>query len=177
MLKWLWLSLAVIVLDQLTKYLATDLLVYAEPVAVVPFFNLTLLHNTGAAFSFLSEAGGWQRWFFSVMAIGVSLGITVWLSRLESKERWLAIALALVVGGALGNLWDRLYFGYVVDFLQVYYERWYFPAFNIADSAIFIGAVMLLIDGFFGKSVACAYEYVILANAGIHFKQRHQPLV
>jgi len=152
MLKWLWLSLAVIVLDQLTKYLATDLLLYAEPVAVVPFFNLTLLHNTGAAFSFLSDAGGWQRWFFALMAIGVSVGITVWLSRLESKQRWLAIALALVVGGALGNLWDRLYLGYVVDFIQLYYDRWYWPAFNIADSAIFVGAVMLLIDGFFGNS-------------------------
>ena len=152
MLRWLWLSLAVIVLDQLTKYVATTLLVYAEPVAVIPFFNLTLLHNPGAAFSFLSDAGGWQRWFFAVMAIGVSIGITVWISRLEAKQRWLAIALALVVGGALGNLWDRLYFGYVVDFIQLYYEQWYWPAFNIADSAISVGAVMLLIDGFLGKS-------------------------
>ncbi|MCW8887803.1 MAG: signal peptidase II [Gammaproteobacteria bacterium] len=152
MLKWLWLSLAVILLDQLTKYLATDLLVYAEPVAVIPFFNLTLLHNTGAAFSFLSDAGGWQRWFFAVIAIVFSIGITIWLGRLDSKQRWLAIALSLVVGGALGNLWDRLYFGYVVDFIQLYYEQWYWPAFNIADSAIFVGAVMLLIDGFFGNS-------------------------
>ncbi|MCW8825648.1 MAG: signal peptidase II [Gammaproteobacteria bacterium] len=152
MLKWLWLSLVVIVLDQLTKYLATDLLVYAEPVAVIPFFNLTLLHNTGAAFSFLSDAGGWQRWFFAVIAIVFSIGITIWLGRLDSKQRWLAIALSLVVGGALGNLWDRLYFGYVVDFIQLYYEQWYWPAFNIADSAIFVGAVMLLIDGFFGNS-------------------------
>ena len=156
MLKWLWLSFAVIVLDQLTKYLATDLLVYAEPVAVVPFFNLTLLHNTGAAFSFLSDAGGWQRWFFAILAIGVSSGIVVWISRLEAQQRWLAIALALIVGGALGNLWDRLYFGYVVDFIQIYYQndsgQWYWPAFNIADSAISVGAVMLLIDGFFGNS-------------------------
>lgn len=98
MLKWLWLSIVVIVADQLTKYLATDLLNYAEPVAVIPFFNLTLLHNTGAAFSFLSEAGGWQRWFFASMAIGVSVGIGIWLSRLDSKQRWLAIALALIVG-------------------------------------------------------------------------------
>ncbi len=152
MLKWLWLSFAVIVLDQLTKYVATDLLIYAEPVAVMPFFNLTLLHNTGAAFSFLSDAGGWQRWFFTLLAIGVSAGIIVWISRLESKQKWLAIALALIVGGALGNLWDRLYFGYVVDFIQIYYEQWYWPAFNIADSAISVGAVMLLIDGFFGQS-------------------------
>lgn len=151
MLKWLWLSVAVIVLDQLSKYLATDLLNYAEPVAVIPFFNLTLLHNTGAAFSFLSEAGGWQRWFFAIMAIGVSVGISIWLSRLDSKQRWLAIALALIVGGALGNLWDRLYFGYVVDFIDVYYQSYHWPAFNIADSAIFVGAGMLLIDGFFGK--------------------------
>jgi signal peptidase II len=152
MLKWLWLSLAVIITDQVTKYYATDLLIYAEPVAVMPLFNLTLLHNTGAAFSFLSDAGGWQRWFFSAMAVGVSIGITIWLSRLGPRERWLAIALALVVGGALGNLWDRLYFGYVVDFIQVYYQRWYFPAFNIADSAITIGAIMLLIDALFGSS-------------------------
>jgi len=152
MLKWLWLSFAVIVLDQLTKYVATDLLIYAEPVAVMPFFNLTLLHNTGAAFSFLSDAGGWQRWFFALMAVGVSAGIIVWISRLESKQKWLAISLALIVGGALGNLWDRLYFGYVVDFIQIYYEQWYWPAFNIADSAISVGAVMLLIDGFFGQS-------------------------
>lgn len=152
MLKWLWLSIAVIVADQLTKYLATDLLNYAEPVAVIPFFNLTLLHNTGAAFSFLSEAGGWQRWFFASMAIGVSVGIGIWLSRLDSKQRWLAIALALIVGGALGNLWDRLYFGYVVDFIDVYYQSYHWPAFNIADSAIFVGAGMLLIDGFFGKT-------------------------
>lgn len=152
MLKWLWLSFVVIVLDQLTKYVATDLLIYAEPVAVIPFFNLTLLHNTGAAFSFLSDAGGWQRWFFALMAVGVSAGIIVWISRLESKQKWLAIALALIVGGALGNLWDRLYFGYVVDFIQLYYEQWYWPAFNIADSAISVGAVMLLIDGFFGQS-------------------------
>lgn len=152
MLKWLWLSLAVIVLDQLTKYVATDLLVYAEPVAVMPFFNLTLLHNLGAAFSFLSDAGGWQRWFFALLAIGVSAGIIVWISRLEAKQCWLAIALALIVGGALGNLWDRIVLGYVVDFIQLYYQQWYWPAFNVADSAISVGAVMLLIDGFFGQS-------------------------
>lgn len=152
MLKWLWLSFVVIVVDQLTKYMATDLLVYAEPVAVVPFFNLTLLHNLGAAFSFLSDAGGWQRWFFALLAIGVSGGIIVWISRLEPKQKWLAIALALIVGGALGNLWDRIVLGYVVDFIQLYYQQWYWPAFNVADSAISVGAVMLLIDGFFGQS-------------------------
>ncbi len=152
MLRWLWLSFTVTVFDQLTKYLATDLLNYAEPVAVLPFFNLTLLHNSGAAFSFLSEAGGWQRWLFALIAIGISIGVTIWLSRLGSNQRWLAVALALIVGGAFGNLWDRLFFGYVVDFIDLYYQSYHWPAFNLADSAIFIGAGMLLVDGFFGKS-------------------------
>ncbi len=146
MLKWLWLALVVVVLDQVTKQLASAYLALHEPVALIPMLNLTLMHNTGAAFSFLSQAGGWQRWFFVLLALGVSIGITVWISRLNRSQRWLAAALALVLGGALGNVWDRVVLGYVVDFIDVYYGRWHWPAFNIADSAITVGAVMLVID-------------------------------
>jgi signal peptidase II len=148
-MKWLWLSALVIVLDQIAKYLASHYLPFQQQVPVMPFFNLTLMHNTGAAFSMLHSAGGWQRWFFAALALGVSGGVVIWLYRLPAGKRWLACALALVVGGALGNLWDRLTLGYVIDFIQVYYENHYFPAFNVADSAISIGAVMLLIDAFF----------------------------
>jgi signal peptidase II len=146
MLKWLWVSVLVIVLDQLTKLWAVSALNYAEPVAVIPFFNLTLLHNTGAAFSFLSEAGGWQRWFFALVALVISGVILLWLRRLPRDKVWLAVALALVLGGALGNVWDRLTLGYVIDFLDLYYRGWHWPAFNLADSAIFVGAAMLIID-------------------------------
>ena len=146
MLRWTWISALVIVLDLATKWLASSYLVLHEPVAIMPMFNLTLMHNTGAAFSFLSSAAGWQRWFFSIIALVVSIGIVVWMRRLPAQERWSAIALALILGGALGNLWDRVTLGYVVDFIQIYYEQWAWPAFNIADSAISIGAVMLVID-------------------------------
>ena len=152
MLKWLWVSVVVIVLDQLTKLWASSALDYGVPVAVVPYINLTLLHNTGAAFSFLSEAGGWQRWFFALMALVVSTAILIWLKRLPSTKVWLAVALALVLGGALGNVWDRIYFGYVVDFIDLYYQGWHWPAFNIADMAISVGAVMLIIDSLRGES-------------------------
>ncbi len=146
MLKWFTLSLIVIVLDQITKLVAVDVLTLYLPEAVFPGFNLTLMHNTGAAFSFLSQAGGWQRWFFILLAIGVSLFIIFWMRSLPADKRWLPIALAFVLGGAIGNLIDRVYLGYVIDFIEVYYKDYYWPAFNIADSAIFIGAVMLIID-------------------------------
>lgn len=146
MLKWLWVSLVVIVLDQATKFLASGMLILHDPVALLPFFNLTLMHNTGAAFSFLAGASGWQRWFFTVLAVIVSIVLVVWLRRLQPQEKWMAAALALVLGGAVGNLIDRLMYGYVVDFIQLYYKDWYYPAFNIADSAITVGAVMLVID-------------------------------
>ena len=151
MLKWLWLSAGVIVLDQITKVLASAHLVLHDPVPVLPLFNLTLMHNSGAAFSFLSQAGGWQRWFFVVVAIGVSVALIWWLHQLQRNQRWLAVALALVLGGALGNVWDRVTLGYVVDFVDVYYGSWHWPAFNVADSAISVGAVMLLVDAFRGE--------------------------
>jgi len=152
MLKWLWLSVLVIVLDQLTKYMASTLLTYYKPLAIMPMFNFTLMHNTGAAFSFLNDAGGWQRWFFTIIALGVSIFLTLWLKRLTVQEKLQAIALALILGGAIGNVIDRMWLGYVVDFLDVYYANWHFPAFNIADSAITIGAVLIIYDSFFGAA-------------------------
>lgn len=151
MLKWLWLSVVVVVLDQLSKQLATVCLEYQQSVPVIPMFDLTLVHNTGAAFSFLSGAGGWQRWFFIVLALFVSVMIVLWMKSLKSNRCWVAVALALVLGGAIGNLWDRVALGYVIDFIDVYYGQWHFPAFNIADSAISVGAVILLIDTLFCK--------------------------
>lgn len=146
MLKWLWLSVLVIILDQLTKTMASQLLQMHVPVPVMPSFNFTLMHNTGAAFSFLSDAGGWQRWFFTIVAIIVSVVLFFWIKKLQSNEKLQAIALAMILGGAIGNVIDRVILGYVVDFIQWYYDQWYWPAFNIADSAISIGVVLLIID-------------------------------
>lgn len=151
MLRWLWLSLFVIILDQLSKQLVeTSLLVY-ETIPLMPFFNLTLAYNEGAAFSFLSDQGGWQRWLFALLAMGVSLVLITWLRRLTVQERLLAAALSLIIGGALGNLIDRLLFGHVIDFLDFYYKSWHWPAFNVADSAIFIGVVLFLLDAVVNK--------------------------
>lgn len=167
MLRWVWLSVVVIVLDQLTKYWADSQLQLYLPQQVVTGFNLTLSYNSGAAFSFLADAGGWQRWFFVVLALGVATFIVGWLVRLTQNERWMAIALTLILGGAVGNVIDRAYFGHVIDFIQVFYVAdsclplfsqggggCYFPTFNIADSAICIGAVMMVIDGLRGHKKA-----------------------
>ncbi|MCF6323036.1 MAG: signal peptidase II [Gammaproteobacteria bacterium] len=151
MLKWLWLSVVVVVLDQVTKYMVTDSLQLYQSIPILPSLNLVLAHNSGAAFSFLSDAGGWQRWFFSVIAIVVSIVIVVWITRLKQNELRLAVALSLVLGGAIGNVWDRIAHGYVVDFIDVYYGEWHWPAFNVADSAICIGAALLIIDALFNK--------------------------
>lgn len=148
MLKWLWLSFVVLVLDQLTKLAVAANMQLYQSIQVLPFFNLTYVHNTGAAFSFLSEAGGWQRWFFAVLAFVISVVITVWLARLKRHETLLAVSLALVLGGAVGNLIDRLAYGYVIDFLDVYYRDWHWPAFNIADSAITIGVALMIAESF-----------------------------
>ncbi len=148
MLKWLWLSFVVLVLDQITKLAVAANMQLYQSIQVLPFFNLTYVHNTGAAFSFLSEAGGWQRWFFAVLAFVISVVITVWLARLKRHETLLAVSLALVLGGAVGNLIDRLAYGYVIDFLDVYYQDWHWPAFNIADSAITIGVALMIAESF-----------------------------
>jgi len=152
MLKYLWITLLVIVLDQVSKQLAEHYLVFHNPVHIIPFFNLTLSYNTGAAFSFLSEAGGWQRWFFIGLALLVSAVILFWLYKLTTQDKWVAIALSLVLGGAIGNVIDRVLFGHVIDFLHVYYQQWSWPIFNIADSAISIGVAILLIDSLRGSN-------------------------
>lgn len=152
MLKWLWLSLLALLLDQASKLIIDSSMQLYQSIPVIPFFNLTYVHNTGAAFSFLSEAGGWQRWFFAGLALVISVVIAVWLSRLQQHETLLAVALSLILGGAVGNLIDRLVYGYVIDFLDVYYGTRHWPAFNIADSAITLGVILMLIESFFGKT-------------------------
>ena len=147
-LPWFLLAIVIIGLDQYTKILATSGLEYGQPVRVFWWFNLTLQHNTGAAFSFLSDAGGWQRYFFSIAAAIISTALAIWLYLLPRGQRLLAFGLALILGGALGNLWDRVVLGYVVDFISVHYQNSYFPAFNIADSAISVGAACMLLDSF-----------------------------
>ena len=146
--RWFLLALLIIVFDQLSKQWISANLSYGQPWVITDFFNLTLLHNTGAAFSFLSQAGGWQRWFFGIVAGVVSVVLIIWIARLDSEKHWEAAALALVLGGALGNLCDRVMLGYVVDFLVVHYRDYYWPAFNVADSAICVGAGMLIVDSF-----------------------------
>ena len=146
------LAAVVIGLDQYTKALATAELQYRVPVEITAWFDLMLAHNTGAAFSFLASAGGWQRWFLAGVAMVVSVVVGIWLTRLKHSERMLGIALGLVLGGGLGNLIDRVSLGYVVDFISWHYNDWYWPAFNIADSAICVGAVLLVWDSFFGES-------------------------
>ncbi|TEU26926.1 signal peptidase II [Alkanindiges illinoisensis] len=148
-LWWLLLAVVSIVLDQYTKHLASTQLTFAEPVPVLPFLNWTLLHNYGAAFSFLSDAGGWQRYFFTGLAALVSIAFTIWLMRMPTRLKVLPLAIALILGGALGNLIDRVTLGYVVDFIHVYYQNHHFPAFNIADSSITLGTILLIIDTFF----------------------------
>ncbi len=149
MLKWLWLSAAVILLDQITKLMASAWLEEYVQYPVLSWFNLALTHNTGAAFSFLSDAAGWQRWFFIVLSIVVSAFILVWLKRLRPGEHWTAAALALILGGAIGNLIDRIAYGHVIDFIQWHYQQFYWPTFNIADSAISVGAAILIINSLF----------------------------
>lgn len=154
-LRWLWLSVAVIALDQLTKWLAASQLDYAQPVPVLPLFNLTLMHNTGAAFSFLAGAGGWQRWFFVGLAVLISAFLLRWLQKLpvdgRGDARWTAAGLTLVLGGAIGNVIDRLLHGYVIDFIDLYWGRYHWPAFNIADSAITVGVILLLLTSLRGE--------------------------
>lgn len=150
-LPWLWYGLSVLILlfDQVSKAVASASLDYAQPVVVTSFFNWTLLHNPGAAFSFLSDAGGWQRWFFILVSVAISLVIVVWMARLPSVARRQLFALTLVLGGAAGNLWDRVAHGFVVDFIQLHYGGYYWPAFNIADAAICVGAALLVVDSLF----------------------------
>jgi signal peptidase II len=145
---WLWLSVTVVIFDQLTKWLAEALLVPYQPVPVIPMFNLTLAYNTGAAFSFLSDAGGWQRWFFIGLTLVVIIVLFSWLWKMRAEEKLHAVSISLILGGAIGNLIDRVLLGHVIDFLDVYYDQYHWPIFNIADSAITVGVILLIIDLF-----------------------------
>ncbi|WP_439107222.1 signal peptidase II [Congregibacter sp.] len=147
--RWYGLATVIVAMDQGSKWLASSELAYATPVKILSWFNLTLHHNEGAAFSFLAGAGGWQRWFFAVLALVVSGMIAYWIKELKPRQWQLSLALALVLGGALGNLVDRVYLGYVVDFISVHYRDWYFPTFNVADAAISVGAFLIIIDSVF----------------------------
>lgn len=144
----LWLALAALIvgLDYATKHLASQTLELYHPIPLASWLNLTLAHNEGAAFSFLAGAGGWQRWFFAGVAGVIALVLLVWLWRLPVYARLLPASLALILGGAVGNLIDRVRYGYVVDFIDVHYAGWHWPAFNVADSAITIGIVLLLLE-------------------------------
>jgi signal peptidase II len=149
-LSWLWLSAVIIWADQFTKWLIVQNFELYDRIQLLPIFGITRLHNTGAAFSFLAGAGGWQRWFFILVAAAVTILVCVWLKRMpRTGQGWLAASLALIVGGAIGNVIDRIFRGYVVDFLSFHWNHWFFPAFNVADAAITVGAVILLVESFY----------------------------
>jgi len=149
---WLSLSVLVLIVDQLTKAWITNNMDLGEVNKLFPFLNITLAYNPGAAFSFLADAGGWQRWFFAGVAAIISLVLFVWITRTPRDGHHLqAAALASILGGALGNLWDRLEYGHVIDFIDFYIKNWHWPAFNVADTAITIGAILLLLQIIFEK--------------------------
>jgi signal peptidase II len=145
-LCWFYLSILIVALDQLSKYAAEASLVLYEPVPIIPMLNITLAYNQGAAFSFLSTAGGWQRIFFALLSFFASIFLGIWLYRTPWRHWRQSLSLSLILGGAVGNLIDRAYQGYVVDFIDVYYQNHHFATFNIADSAISVGAVLLMFD-------------------------------
>jgi len=145
MLPWLGLSLLILIADQFTKIMVLGYFRLGDSLRVNSFFNLVRVHNEGAAFSFLADASGWQRWFFIAVGVGAAIFI-VWMLKSHPGQRLFAFAMACILGGAIGNVIDRLVHGYVVDFLQFHYAGWYFPSFNVADSAITIGAVSMILD-------------------------------
>ena len=145
LMGWLGIAGLIIVVDQLTKILVERTFAYGERVSVLPFFDFTLLYNKGAAFSFLAGGTGWQRWFFTVIGVGAA-ALIIWLLSKHGHQRMFSWAITLILGGALGNVIDRMIHGHVIDFLLFYYDKWYFPAFNIADTAITVGAVLMIVD-------------------------------
>ena len=150
--RWWALALILFVVDWITKQVVESYLSYGQEIPVLPFFDLTLRYNTGAAFSFLAQAGGWQRWFFSAIALTVVVGISWRLIKVAHENRWEALSLTFILGGAIGNLYDRLVYGHVVDFIQFHWQQsWYFPAFNVADSAITIGVILMLFESILVK--------------------------
>jgi len=148
--KYLAITSLVISFDQVTKlYFDQNFTLYERFSVITNFFDFTLAYNFGAAFSFLADQGGWQRWFFTSISVLVSLGLIIWLFKLKDNQKLLALSLSLIIGGAIGNLIDRVLYGYVIDFILIHWHsRWFYPAFNIADSAICIGAGLLLLDSF-----------------------------
>lgn len=147
-LKWLWLTVLFIIIDQVTKYYTVANIDLYERIYVMPFFNLTYAQNPGAAFSFLADQPGWQRWFFAAIASIASIVFLVWMAKTPKENKLLSVAFALLLSGAIGNLIDRIMLGYVVDFLDFYYKNYHWPAFNVADSVIFIGAACMILDSF-----------------------------
>jgi signal peptidase II len=143
---WILVAILVIALDQLSKWWIRALFELYEAIPVFPGLQIIYVRNLGAAFSFLSSAGGWQRWFFIVLSVLASIAIVIWISRLSKQRRLEALGLSLVLGGAIGNLVDRVLLGYVVDFIDVYYQSWHWPVFNVADSAITVGVAIMIID-------------------------------
>ncbi len=150
-LFWLWISALVLVLDQWTKSIASSSLEMYVPNKINDFLNFTLMHNKGVAFSILADQSGWQRYFITVVASAIVIWLLYWLVKNTRAQKLQNVALVLVIGGALGNIWDRVMLGYVVDFIELHYKGYYWPAFNIADSAISVGAVLLIIDAFKNK--------------------------
>jgi signal peptidase II len=150
-MKWFWLAGGVLLLDQGSKRVADSLLSPHEVIPLLPFLALRKAYNQGAAFSFLSSASGWQRWFFVGLAVLVIGVLVTWLRRLPAGQKRLVYGLALILGGAAGNLIDRLLYGHVIDFIDLYYGAWHWPTFNIADSAITIGAALLILDAFLAR--------------------------
>lgn len=148
--RWLWLSLLIVVLDQAAKQIAEAQLTPHQAVNLLPFFDWYLTYNTGAAFSFLADAGGWQRWLFTAIAIIMSALLVQWIRKLPAEETLTTISLCLILGGAIGNLIDRIFLGHVIDYIQVWLGTYPFPAFNIADAAISVGAALLILSSFTG---------------------------
>jgi signal peptidase II len=143
--RWLFIALLLIVVDQLTKIGFDHVLRYGERINILPVFDFTLLYNKGAAFSFLADQPGWQRWFFTFLGLGASVFI-LWMMHTHRSQHRFMLALTLILGGALGNVIDRIAYGHVVDFLLFYWQNWYYPAFNVADAGITVGAILLIID-------------------------------
>lgn len=146
--RWYVVAIVLLIADQLAKYTITQNFLYGEYINIFPGLDFTLVHNTGAAFSFLSDAGGWQRWLFLIISLAASIVLIVWLYRLKASQFFLSTSLALILGGALGNLYDRIFLGYVIDFIDFYYGMYHWPVFNIADASITLGAVFLIFESF-----------------------------
>ncbi len=151
--KWLWLSAVIVVLDQWSKAVAAGQLILHQPVAVLPQLNFMLVYNAGASFGFLSSAGGWQRWFLITLALAVSGYLYMWLKKLTAEAVIMAAGIALIIGGAIGNVIDRVVYGYVIDFIDIYYGAYHWPVFNLADSVITLGAVMIVMTALFDSRV------------------------